>query len=185
MQTPFDPGNLLSWTQRISPTGVSSEGVPTPQVDSLQSLCNDRLYIVFGTGRGGAVWGGFSDTLTRGRGGIFRVIHAPPRPGPTCTDSLGGPRLLPPIFNRSPSGVWVGRGPEWGQGQGRPKMTPQPRLLNGAGRGKGPRARVFQGPVRPVTHSNYIWICSPNAYIPIPVLNMEWSAPISSYKSIM
>jgi len=37
-----------------------------------------------------------------------------------------------------------------------PKKTPRPRPLSGAGRGKGPGARVFRGPVRPVTNSNYI-----------------------------
>jgi len=47
----------------------------------------------------------------------------------------------------------VGRGPERGQGQGMPKKTPRPRPLSGAGRGKGPGARVFRGPVRPVTNS--------------------------------
>jgi len=35
-----------------------------------------------------------------------------------------------------------------------PKKTPRPRPLSGAGPGKGPGARVFQGPVRPVMNSN-------------------------------
>jgi len=35
-----------------------------------------------------------------------------------------------------------------------PKKTPRPRPLSGAGRGQGPGARVFRGPVRPVTNSN-------------------------------
>ena len=47
----------------------------------------------------------------------------------------------------------MGRGPEQGQGQGMPKKTPRPRPLSGAGRGKGPGARVFRGPVLPVTNS--------------------------------
>jgi len=46
-----------------------------------------------------------------------------------------------------------GGGPERGQGQGMPKKTPRPRPLSGAGRGKGPGARVFRGPIRPVTNS--------------------------------
>ena len=36
-----------------------------------------------------------------------------------------------------------------------PKKKPRPRPLSGAGQGKGPRARVFWGPVRPVTNSMY------------------------------
>ena len=47
----------------------------------------------------------------------------------------------------------AGRGPERGQGQGMAKKTPRPRPLSQAGRGKGPGARVFRGPVRPVTIS--------------------------------
>jgi len=35
VRTPFDPENLPSSTQRISRTAISSEGVPTPPVDSL------------------------------------------------------------------------------------------------------------------------------------------------------
>ena len=36
-----------------------------------------------------------------------------------------------------------------------PKKTARPRPLSGAGQGKGPGARVFRGPVRPVTNSMY------------------------------
>jgi len=49
----------------------------------------------------------------------------------------------------------VGRGPERAQGQGMPKKTLRPRPLSGAGRGKGPGARIFRGPVRPLTNSIY------------------------------
>jgi len=34
-----------------------------------------------------------------------------------------------------------------------PNNTPRPRALSGAGRGKGPGAHVFRGPVHPVTNS--------------------------------
>jgi len=43
VRTLFDPENLPSSTQRISQTAISSEGVPTPPVDSLRSLRHDRL----------------------------------------------------------------------------------------------------------------------------------------------
>ena len=74
--------------------------------------------------------------------------------------------MLPPIFSGDPFGVWVGRGPERGQGPGMPKKTPRSRPLSGAGRGKGLEARVFWGPVRPVTHSRgdlgrrFCWVVS-------------------------
>jgi len=45
VRTPFDPENLPSSTQTISRTAISSEGVPTPPVDSLRSLRHDRLYM--------------------------------------------------------------------------------------------------------------------------------------------
>jgi len=94
--------------------------------------------LVFVTGRGGAGFHSPDPALTR---------------GPPALIPWTGPRLLPPIFNGDPSGVWVGRGPERGQGQGMPQKTPRPRPLSGAGPGKGPGARVFRGPVRPVTNS--------------------------------
>jgi len=43
VRAPFDLENLPSSTQRISRTAISSEGVATPPVDSLRSLCHDRL----------------------------------------------------------------------------------------------------------------------------------------------
>jgi len=121
--------------------------------------------LVFVTGRGGAGFHSPDPALTRGRGGYVSRNHRPaPVRGPPGLISSTGPRLLPPIFNGDPSGVWVGRGPERGQGQGMPKKTPRPRPLSGAGRGKGPGARVFRGPVRPVTnstqhHKNWLWEC--------------------------
>jgi len=111
--------------------------------------------IVFVTGRGGAGFHSPDPALTRGRGGY---VSGNPRPAPVrglpALIPWTGPRLLPPIFNGDPSGVCVGRGPERGQGEGMPKKAPRPRPLSGAGRGKGPGARVFRGPVRPVTNSN-------------------------------
>ena len=80
--------------------------------------------------------------------------HPAPVWGPPPLMPWTGPRLLPSIFNGNPSGVWVGRGLERGQGQGLPKKTPRPRPLSGAGYGKGPRVRVFQGPVCPVMNSS-------------------------------
>jgi len=114
----------------------------------------DHTGVVFVTGRGGAGFHAPDPALTRGRGGYVSGNHRPaPVRGPPALIPWTGPRLLPPIFNRDPSGVWVGWGPERGQGQGMPKKTPRPRPLSGAGRGKGPGARVFRGPVRPVTDS--------------------------------
>ena len=43
VRTPCEPENLPSSTQRISRTAISSEGVPTPPVDSHRSLRHDRL----------------------------------------------------------------------------------------------------------------------------------------------
>jgi len=84
-------------------------------------------------------------------------VSSYPRPTPFRSPPVlipwTGPLFLPPIFNRDRSGVWVGRGPEWGHGQEMPKKTPRSRPLSGAGLGKGPRARVFPGPVRPPTNS--------------------------------
>jgi len=45
VRTPFDPEILPSSTQRMSQTAISSERVPTPPVDSLGSLHDDRLYM--------------------------------------------------------------------------------------------------------------------------------------------
>ena len=114
-------------------------------------------FLVFVTGWGGAGFHSPDPALTWGRGGYVSGNRRPaPVRGPPALIPWTGPRLLPPIFNGGPSGVWVGRGPERGQGQGMPKKTPRPRPFSGAVRGKGPGARVFQGLVRPVTNSKYI-----------------------------
>jgi len=109
---------------------------------------------VFVTGRGGPGFHSPDPALTRGRGGY---VLGNPRPapvrGPPALIPWTGPRLLAPIFNGDASGVLVGQGPERGQGQGIPKNTPRPRLLSGAGRGTGPGARIFRGPVRPLRNS--------------------------------
>jgi len=90
-----------------------------------------------------------------GAGGVFWGNSRPdPVQGPPALIPWTGPCLLPPIFNRDPSGVRVGRGPEWGQGQGMLKKTPRPMLLSGAGQGRGPGAPVLLGPVCPTTNSN-------------------------------
>jgi len=118
-----------------------------------------RIPLVFITGRGGAGRGCFSHARPRPYSGPGRVFSGNPRPapvrGPAGLFPCTGPRLLPPMFNRDPCGIWVGRGLERGQGQGMPKKTPRPRPLSRAGRGKGPGSRVFRGPVRPVTNSTY------------------------------
>jgi len=112
--------------------------------------------------------GGFSLARPRpytGPGGYFSGIPSPaPIQGPPGLILRTGPRLLPRIFNGDPSVVWVGQGPERGQGQGMPKNTPRPRQLSGAERGKRPGARVFWGPVRPVTNSTHDY-CS-RSYTP-------------------
>jgi len=113
-----------------------------------------KLKVVFVTGRGGGGFHSPDPALTQGRGGYFSGNPRPaPVRGPPASIPWTGPRLLPPICNRDPSGVWVGRGPERGQGQGMPKKIPRPRPLSWAGRGKGPGARIFRGPVRPVMNS--------------------------------
>jgi len=65
-----------------------------------------------------------------------------------------GPPLLPPIVSGDPSGVWMGGGPERGRGQGMPKKTPAPQAVERGMAGKGPRAHVFRGAIRPVTNSS-------------------------------
>ena len=77
---------------------------------------NDERALVFVTGRGGAGFHSPGPALTRA-GGYFS--HNP-RPasvrGLPALIPWTGPCLLPPIFNGDPSGVWVGQGPERGQG---------------------------------------------------------------------
>jgi len=46
-----------------------------------------------------------------------------------------------------------------------PKNTPRPRPLSGAGRGKGPEAHVFRGPVRPITNSTYGTLAARSAMV--------------------
>jgi len=110
------------------------------------------LSVRYGAGRGR-----FSLARPRPYTGPGGYVSGNPRPapirGPPALIPWTGPRLLLPSFNGDLSGVWVGRGPERGPGQGIPKKTPRPRTLSGAGRGKGPGARVFRGTVRPVTNS--------------------------------
>ena len=111
-------------------------------------------WLVCVTGRGG-----FSLArpcpYTRPGGYVLRNPRPAPVRGPRALIHWTGPRLLPPIFNRDPSGVWVGRQHERGQGQGMPKKKPRPRLLSGAGLGKGLAACVFRGPVCPGTNFRY------------------------------
>jgi len=111
--------------------------------------------VVFVTGRGGAGFHSPDPALTRGRGGMFRVIPTPP---PSGAHPHSFPERGPVCYHLFLTGTRLGYG--WGgglsgrQGQGMPKKTPRPRPLSGAGRGKQPGARVFRGPVRPVTNSN-------------------------------
>ena len=120
---------------------------------------------MFITGRGGAGFHSPDPALTRGRGGY---VSSDPRPapvrGPPALISWTGPRVLPRIFNGNPSGVWVGRGPERGQGQGKPKKTPHPRPLSGVGREKG-RGPACSGPRPPVTNS--MFACLKNETAPL------------------
>jgi len=90
----------------------------------------------------------------KGPGGHFLGNpHPAPVRGPPVLISRTGPHLLPPICNWDLSGVWVGWGPEPGQGQGMPKVTPHPWPLSQAGSGKGPQAHVLRHPLLPVTNS--------------------------------
>jgi len=118
----------------------------------LNTLVWHDEYLVFVTGRG---W--FSRARPHPYSGPRGYFSGNPRPapvrGPPAHIPWTGSSLLPPIFNGGPTGVWVGRGPERGQGQGMPKKTPGPGLLSGAGRGKGPGPLIFRGPVRPVMNS--------------------------------
>jgi len=60
--------------------------------------------------------GSFSLARCRPYMGPGRLFSGNPRPtpvrGPAALIPCTGPRLLPPIFNGDPSGVWVGRGLE-------------------------------------------------------------------------
>jgi len=139
----------------------NSYAVSTPMEPSSQLFIpittKDRKTTHYTSVRYGAGRGRFSLARPRPYTGPGGYVSRNPRPapvwGPPALIPCTGPRLLPPIFNRDPSGVWVGRGPERGQGQGMPKKTPRPRPFSGAVRGKGPGARVFRDPVRPVTNS--------------------------------
>jgi len=113
-----------------------------------------HYHLVFVTGRGEAGFHSQGLPFTRGRGGYFSGNPRPaPALGPAALIPWTGPRLLPPTFNRDPSGVWVGWGPERGQGQAMPKKTPRPRQLSGAGREKG-QGPAFSG-ARPPSNELY------------------------------
>ena len=100
-------------------------------------LCIFNTLLVFVTGRGGAGFHSQGPALTRGLEAYFSGNPRPtPARGPPALIPWTGPHLLIPIFNGDPSGVWVGRGPERGKGQGILKKTPRPGPLSGAGRGK-------------------------------------------------
>ena len=107
---------------------------------------------MFVMGRDGAGFHSPDPALTRGRG-VYVSGNARPAPvrGPPALIPWTGPRLLPPIFNGDPSGVWVQRGPERDRGRECRKMhpAPGPRQLSRAGRGKGQGALVVWGPVPP------------------------------------
>ena len=147
--------------------------------------------VVFVTGRGGAGFHSPDPALTRGRGGY---VSGNPRPapvrGPPALIPWTGPSLLPPIFNGDLSGVWVGRVPERGQGQGMPKKASRPRPLSRAGRGKGPGARVFRGPVRPVTNSSHLCrssqdICPRRMLLPpCGIENAHWQSEMVLCRNI-
>jgi len=105
--------------------------------------------LMFVTGRGGAGFRSAGPTLSAARGGIFRVIPAPPPSGADPHSCPRRPPLSPPNFNGNWSGGWVG----WREGQGMPKMMTCPGPLGGARRGKGPGARVLRPPKGPITNS--------------------------------
>jgi len=105
------------------------------------------LQIVFVTGRGVAGFPLPDLAHMQGQGDYVSGNPCPaPVRGPPAFIPWSGSPLLPHIFNRGPSGVGVGRGPEPGQWQGMLKKTPCPRPLSGAGRGKGLGAGVLRGP---------------------------------------
>jgi len=102
--------------------------------------------LVFVTGRSRAGFHSPDHALTRGQEGYVLDKPSPaPIRGPPAHIPWTGPRPLPAIFNGDPSGVWVGRGPERGQGQGIAKKAPRPRPLSGAGRAKEAGGQHFSG----------------------------------------
>jgi len=92
------------------------EGSDDSHLPTMAARCSfGSLSVRYGAGRGGI-------SLARprpytGPGGYF---SGNPRPasvrGLPALIPWTGPRLLPPIFNGDPSGVWVGQGPDRGQG---------------------------------------------------------------------
>ena len=101
----------------------------------------------------GAGLGRFSLARPHSYTGPGGYVSGNPRPtpirGPPALIPWTGRYLLPPIVNGDASGVWVGRGPERGQGQQIVKMKPRPRPLSGAERGKWPGGPHFSGPHLP------------------------------------
>jgi len=153
--------NLLQISQRTAPHLVAPYGYSPARTLLLPSVGLHPLhrvaplaYLVFVIGRGGVSFPSPDPALTRGQG---EYVSGNPRPapvrGPPALIPWTGPHLLPPIFNRGRSGVWVGRGPERGQGQGMPEKAPRTRPLSGARQGIGSGAGVFRAPVRPVANS--------------------------------
>ena len=132
----------------------STSVLVSPRLEGGFTPLNVTFCQVFLMGRSGRVFTCQTPPL-HGAGGGYVSCNPHPTPvrGPPALIPWTGPRLLPPIFNRDPSRVWVGRVPERGQGQGMPKKAAPPRPLSGAGRGKGQGRRVFRVPVRPVTNS--------------------------------
>jgi len=146
-------GTVMLLTEAF-PIRGTSPAEPKPYIDKEYGGHIADRQLVFVTGRGRAGIDLLDPALNQGRGGTFSGNPCPaPVRGPPALMPLTGPRLLPPIFNGDPSGVWVRRGPERGQGLGIPKKAPRPRPFSRVGRGKGLGAHIFEGPVRPVTNS--------------------------------
>jgi len=102
-----------------------------------------RCSVRYGAGRGG-----FSLVRPRPHTGPGGYVSGNPGlapvPGPPALIPCPGPRLLPSIFNRDRSVVWIGQGSEGGPGHRMPKKKPRPWPLSTAGRGKGQGADVFE-----------------------------------------
>jgi len=115
---------FLLGPDRLAPLPVTCQHL-LPESSSVPP--ETRTYVVFVTGRGGAGFHSPGPALTRGRGGYFSGNPRPaPARGPPALIPWTGPRLLPPIFNGDPSGVWVGGGLSGDRGRECRKRHPAP-----------------------------------------------------------
>jgi len=102
----------------------------SPDLNLIEALLMDletELGVVFVTGRGGAGFHSAGPALTRGRGGIFRVIPAPPPPGAYPHSFPGrGPVCYHPFLAGTRPGYGWGGGLSGDRGRECRKRHPAP-----------------------------------------------------------